>query len=52
MKKRLSAILAGVTLVIVAACNTVQGIGSDLEAAGKGLRETSESVEDNLTDEP
>lgn len=37
-------------LPILAGCNTVAGLGQDVEAAGKVVKETAEDVKDDLTD--
>ena len=39
MFKQLSLVLAAVlTLLTVSACNTVQGVGRDIERAGEGIQ--------------
>jgi predicted small secreted protein len=34
--------------LFMTACNTVDGVGKDVEAAGEGIQEGSEAVEDDL----
>lgn len=43
MKVLLAALIA---LPILASCNTVRGIGADVEAAGKVVKETAEDAQD------
>ena len=38
-------VLGGFSL---AACNTVQGVGEDIEAAGRGIGNASEEVEEDI----
>ena len=35
---------------LLAACNTIAGVGEDVEAAGKVVKETAEDVKDDLSD--
>ena len=37
-------ILAGVASLAVAACNTVEGAGEDVQAAGQAIEKTAEDV--------
>ena len=47
MKKSLLLILSLFAFsFLVAGCNTVRGVGQDLEAGGKGLAKASERVKD------
>lgn len=46
--KALFALLFAVPLL--AACNTIAGVGEDVEAAGKVVKETAEDVKDDLSD--
>lgn len=39
-------ILALVALPLLASCNTIQGIGEDVEAVGKTVKETAEDAKD------
>jgi len=50
MKKSISLLIAAAALMGLSACNTVAGLGEDIQAAGKGLENTSEAVEEELTD--
>lgn len=49
MKKTLKTLIAGAALVSIAGCNTIQGIGQDIQAAGKGIQSGSEAVEEEIT---
>lgn len=50
MKKNVpAAMLALATMLSLSACNTLYGLGEDIEAAGKGLQSGSEAVEDEIT---
>lgn len=48
MKNIIGAIAMIAVLSSLSACNTVAGIGRDIEAAGKGLQSGSEKVEEEL----
>ncbi|MEO1028945.1 MAG: entericidin A/B family lipoprotein [Pseudomonadota bacterium] len=48
MKQLIGLFVALAALSTLSACNTVAGIGKDIEAAGKGLQSGSEKVEDEL----
>jgi len=39
MKSILAALLAGLSLVILTACNTIQGAGRDITRAGEALED-------------
>ncbi len=39
-----------VAAFLLSACNTVEGVGRDVEAAGEGIQEGSEAVKDDITD--
>lgn len=49
MKNALKLVLTAVVLTAMAACNTVQGIGEDITAAGKGVQDEI-SKDDNNED--
>lgn len=51
MKDALKLLLAAGAIVALAACNTVQGIGEDITAAGKGVQDeiTGENDDDGDT---
>ncbi|MEM9667859.1 MAG: hypothetical protein AAF950_02965 [Pseudomonadota bacterium] len=49
MKNTIKCFAAVAALTAVSACNTIYGIGEDIEAAGKGLQSGSETVEEELT---
>jgi len=40
-KKTLALILTAAFLVAITGCNTVHGVGEDLEAAGEGLQDAA-----------
>lgn len=50
MKNIIGLIAALAALSTLSACNTISGIGEDIEAAGKGLKSSSEAVEEELKD--
>ena len=35
---------------LLAACHTIAGVGEDVDAAGKVVKETAEDVKDDLSD--
>ncbi len=41
-KKTLMLMLTAAFVVAIAGCNTVHGVGQDLEAAGEGIQDASE----------
>jgi len=47
----LAALLLSTTMLLPAGCNTVEGLGQDVSAAGEGMsgaaQETKESLENN-----
>ncbi|MEL6245485.1 MAG: entericidin A/B family lipoprotein [Pseudomonadota bacterium] len=43
-------IAALVTLPLLAACNTIEGVGKDVEATGKVVKETAQDVKEDITD--
>ncbi|MEO1102086.1 MAG: entericidin [Pseudomonadota bacterium] len=47
MKALIAALAA---LPLLAACNTIEGIGEDVEATGKVVKETAQDVEEDITD--
>lgn len=49
MKKTSTGLIAALALVSLAGCNTVQGIGRDVQAAGKGIQSGSEAVKEEIT---
>ncbi|MEL7129388.1 MAG: entericidin [Pseudomonadota bacterium] len=48
MRKTVLGAIAAVVCVALAGCNTIYGLGEDIEAAGKGLQSGSETVEEQL----
>ncbi|MEL8055490.1 MAG: entericidin A/B family lipoprotein [Pseudomonadota bacterium] len=46
--KALFALLFAVPMLV--ACNTIAGVGKDVESAGKVVKETAEDVKDDLSD--
>lgn len=46
MKKIALSLAALMTLASVAACNTVEGVGEDVEATGEAVSEASREVRD------
>lgn len=41
-----------VAVLAVSGCNTVSGVGEDISAAGRGLDQTSERTQEEITDKP
>mgnify|MGYP006299761511 CR=1 FL=1 len=50
MSPRLLRLLAPLALIALAGCNTVSGLGQDVEAGGEAIQEGSEEVEQELDD--
>ncbi len=48
MKKLMLALTA---LSFLSACNTIEGLGKDVEATGKVVSETAKDVKEDITDE-
>ena len=42
LKKTLMLILTTAFIVSLAGCNTIEGVGEDIEAAGEGIQEAAE----------
>ena len=38
----------GVVMLALAGCNTIEGLGKDVQAGGKVLEETAEDVKDSI----
>lgn len=49
MKDKIAIPAIVLAAMLLAACNTVDGVGRDIEAAGEGIQKGSEAVEDDLT---
>ncbi|MFO7857217.1 MAG: entericidin A/B family lipoprotein [Paracoccaceae bacterium] len=47
---RIGTILAALTLFALAACNTAEGFGEDVEAGGEAIQEGSEDTSDEISD--
>ena len=45
--RKLVLVLAGFASLAVAACNTVEGAGKDVEAAGEAVSDTAREVKNN-----
>jgi entericidin B len=39
MKSKLALLVAAISVLSLTACNTIQGVGRDIERAGQGLEE-------------
>jgi len=50
MKKLMIALFALMAAPVLTACNTVEGVGEDVEAGGKVISKTAKKVEDKITD--
>jgi entericidin B len=44
-------IFAALAVVMLASCNTVRGVGQDVQAGGEAVEEAAEEVQDDLKDE-
>ena len=51
MKKTVFGLLVATALVALSACNTIAGIGEDVEAAGRGIQSGAETVEEELSED-
>ncbi|MAN65266.1 entericidin A/B family lipoprotein [Hyphomonas sp.] len=49
MKKLMAAALALSMLPLVSACNTVEGVGRDVQAGGEIVSETARDVKDKMS---
>jgi predicted small secreted protein len=50
MKVKFAVPAMALAAMLLAACNTVEGVGKDVEAAGEGIQEGSEAVEEDIKD--
>ncbi len=50
MKNCLKIAGLGMLTVFLAACNTVEGVGKDVEAGGEVIQDTSDSVKEEVVD--
>jgi len=50
MKKLIVALFALGSLPLLTACNTVEGVGEDVEAGGKVISKTAKKVEERISD--
>ena len=41
-------VLALTTLTFLASCNTIEGIGKDMQSTGKAVSSTARNVKDNI----
>jgi len=48
MKKTALTFLAVTALMMLPACNTIKGIGKDVQAGGEVLEETAKDVEEDI----
>jgi predicted small secreted protein len=44
-------VFAALAVVMLASCNTVRGVGQDVQAGGAVVEEAAEEVQDDLKDE-
>ncbi|MBT8099035.1 MAG: entericidin A/B family lipoprotein [Gammaproteobacteria bacterium] len=51
MKNLNIAILLGLSVLVLSACNTTRGLGQDLEATGEKIEEVAEDTKDKLSGE-
>lgn len=50
MYTRIAVLLAALLGLGLTACNTTQGLGEDVEAAGDAIEDTADEAEDELDD--
>lgn len=50
MKKLISIPVLALAAVFMTACNTVEGVGEDVQAGGEAIEDTAKTVEDDITD--
>ncbi|KCZ86734.1 small secreted protein [Hyphomonas hirschiana VP5] len=50
MKKTMTIPLLALGAVFLVACNTVEGVGEDVQAGGEAIEDTAQATEDELTD--
>jgi len=48
MDKRWCAVLGVLTLLTIAACNTTEGVGKDVQSTGEGISDTARDVKKAL----
>lgn len=48
--KALFAILLALSTIALAGCNTVRGVGRDVEAAGEGLQHVSDEIQEEINE--
>jgi len=48
--KMIAATASALLLGLLAACNTIEGAGQDIEAGGQAISETSRDVQDEMTE--
>lgn len=51
MKKLMIALAALATVPALTACNTIEGIGKDVGAAGDAVAETAKDVKEDIADD-
>lgn len=50
MKKTIIIPALALAAVFLTACNTVEGVGEDVQAGGEAIEDTAKAVEDDITD--
>lgn len=50
MKKLITFTSFGLAAMLLAACNTVEGAGKDVEAGGEAMQEAAKDVKDEIDD--
>lgn len=48
MKKSISIPVLALAAVLLAACNTVEGVGRDVKAGGEAIEDTAQDVRDDV----
>ncbi|MFN7165147.1 MAG: entericidin A/B family lipoprotein [Hyphomonas sp.] len=49
MKKIIAALFAVALIPVIAACNTVEGVGKDVKAGGEAVETTAKEVKEEIT---
>lgn len=50
MKKSTTISILALATVFLAACNTVEGVGEDVQAGGEAIEDTARATEEELSD--
>lgn len=50
MKKSITVPMFAVAAILLAACNTVEGVGRDVQAGGEAIETTADEVQNDLSE--